>query len=139
VDAGVIGGTRHEAAKCIDFPDEVALADTTDGGIAAHLTERLDVVSQQQGAGTQACRGQRGLGSGMPAADNDYIKGPVHYGHCFANGNNAREFYAASENPGNAVRLASGVATTPLSTGKMIKYEYIVVDYARWYNMKGIA
>jgi hypothetical protein len=57
----------------------------------------------------------------------------------FANDKNAREFYAASENPGNAVRLASGVATTPLSTGKMIKYEYIVVDYARWYNMKGIA
>ena len=105
------------AAERIDLLDQVALADAADRGIAAHLPQRFHVMRQQQCAGTQPCGGQRRLGPGMAAADNDHIKGPVHYGHFFATGKTAREFYAASENPGNVQRLASSVATKPLSTG----------------------
>ena len=59
---------------------EMALADAADGGVAAHLPERLDVLRQQQRAHAHARRGERGLGAGVAAADDDAIvtSGIVH-------------------------------------------------------------
>jgi hypothetical protein len=52
----------------------VALADSPDGGIAAHLTNRFHVVREQQGP----CIGSRGrkrsFGSGMTAANYYDVK-----------------------------------------------------------------
>jgi hypothetical protein len=38
------------------------------------LAERFDVVSQQQGFATHACRRQTGFSSGMATANYDHIK-----------------------------------------------------------------
>ncbi|MDR6375280.1 hypothetical protein J2776_001956 [Paraburkholderia caledonica] len=60
----------------------MTLANAANGRIAAHLTERFDVVSQQERLIAHACRGQSGLSAGVAAADDDYVKfcGKKHRG-----------------------------------------------------------
>ena len=52
----------------------MALANTPDRRVAAHLAQRLDVLGQQQRPRTAARRGQRCLGTGMSAANHDDIE-----------------------------------------------------------------
>ena len=80
LDPRLVGGDRHGAAQRIDLPDQVALADAADRGVAGHLAERLDGVREQQRAGARARRGERRLGAGMPAAHHDHVEllGKVH-------------------------------------------------------------
>jgi hypothetical protein len=61
-------------AAAIDLLDEVALADAADRGVAAHLPQRLDVVREQQRGTAHARRGERGLGAGVAAADDDDVE-----------------------------------------------------------------
>src|SRR5258708_1696864 len=49
-----------------------ALADAADRRIAAHLTQRLDIVRQEQGALAHARSRKSGFGARMAAADHDY-------------------------------------------------------------------
>jgi len=74
LDAALVRGLGHRAAKRIHFLDEVSLTDATDRRIAAHLPKRLDVVREQQGRSTHAGSGERGFGAGMAATDNDHVK-----------------------------------------------------------------
>jgi hypothetical protein len=48
LDARFIGGRRHRPAQGVDFLDQMPLADTADRRVAAHRTECLEVVRQQQ-------------------------------------------------------------------------------------------
>ncbi len=73
LDAGGIGGARHDAAQGIDLADQMALADATDGGIAAHRTDGLDALREQQRACATARRSQRRFHAGMPAAHHDHV------------------------------------------------------------------
>ncbi len=81
LDAGAIGRHGHRAAEGVDFLDQMTLADAADGRIAAHLAEGFDIVGQQQGARTQTRGGERGLGAGMAAADDDHIVVVCAVGH----------------------------------------------------------
>ena len=74
LDRGRIRGARHHAAERIDLLDEMSLADAADGRIAAHLAQRLDRLREQQRARTHPRRRQGGLGTGVSAADHDYVK-----------------------------------------------------------------
>ena len=74
LDAGAIGGLRHRAAERIDLLDQMTFADAADGGVAAHLPERLDALRQQQGTHAHARRGQCSLGAGVAAAYNDDVE-----------------------------------------------------------------
>src|ERR1700685_3169988 len=51
----------------------MALADATDGRVAAHLPQGLDVVRQKEGAPAHTRSRKRGLGAGMAAADHDHV------------------------------------------------------------------
>ncbi len=73
LDAGTVGGARHEATERIDLLDQVALADATDRRIAGHGADRLDIVREQQGLGAQTRAGRGRLGAGMAAANYDYV------------------------------------------------------------------
>ena len=73
LDAGFVRGGRHRAAQRIDLLDQVAFADAADRRVARHLPQRFDVVRQQQRRAAHARAGQRRLGAGMAAADDDYI------------------------------------------------------------------
>ncbi len=74
LDAALVGGQRHGAAEGIDLFDQMAFANTANGGVAAHVTEGFHVMGQQQGFHTHACRRKRSLGTGMAAADDDHFK-----------------------------------------------------------------
>ena len=49
----------------------MTLADAADRGIAAHLSQRFDVVRQQQGALSHAGSRKGRFGAGVAAADDD--------------------------------------------------------------------
>ncbi len=74
LDRGRIRGTGHDTAHRIDLFDEVTLADATDGGVATHLTQRLDGLGEQQRARTHARGRERGFGARVPATHDDYVK-----------------------------------------------------------------
>ena len=74
LDPGLIGGRCHRAAERVDFLDQVPLADPADRRVARHLTERLDVVSQEQGPDTHPGSRECGLGTRMAATHDDHIE-----------------------------------------------------------------
>jgi hypothetical protein len=82
LNTSFVCGFRHCAAERIDFFYEVPLSNSANGRIARHLTQRFNIVGKQQRAAAHAGRGQRRLGSGVAAADNDYFK-PVRKMHVF--------------------------------------------------------
>jgi len=51
----------------------VALADAPIRRVAGHGADRLDVVREQQGFGAHARTGRSRLGTGMAAANYDYL------------------------------------------------------------------
>ena len=73
LDAGPIDRARHRAAERVDFLDQVTLADAADGGVAAHLAERLDALRHEQRATAHPRRSQGGFGAGVTAADHDDV------------------------------------------------------------------
>jgi pimeloyl-ACP methyl ester carboxylesterase len=74
VNSGAIDRARHRTAKRIDLFREMALANTADRRIAAHLPERLEVVGQKQRARAGPRGGQGCLGPSMTATDDNAIK-----------------------------------------------------------------
>ena len=71
---GLVGGDRHRAAERVDLLDEVPLADAADRRVAGHLAERLDAVRQQQRLAAHPRGGERRLGAGVAAADDDDVE-----------------------------------------------------------------
>jgi hypothetical protein len=88
VDAGLLRGHGHDAVERIDFPDEVTLADATDGRVATHLPDGFETLREQKCAGTQARCGGGGFGARMASAHHDHVKGVVT-GHCVLKANRA--------------------------------------------------
>ena len=74
LDRRRIGASRHDTAQRVDLLDQVSLADAADGGVAAHLAQRLDALREQQRARTHAGSRQRGFGARVPATHDDYVK-----------------------------------------------------------------
>jgi len=74
LDAALVGGQRHRAAERVHFLDEMAFADAANAGVAAHLAQGFNIVGQQQRLAAHAGSGQRCLGAGMAATDNDDIE-----------------------------------------------------------------
>ena len=77
VDAAVVRAHRHRPTEGVDFLDEVPLADPADGRVAAHLPESFDALREQQRLRPGPRRGERRLGAGMAAADDDHVECPV--------------------------------------------------------------
>ncbi len=74
LDAGAVGGLRHDPAERVDFLDQMALADAADGRVAAHRAHGFDGVGQQQGVRAGTRGGHAGFGAGVAAADDDGIE-----------------------------------------------------------------
>ena len=69
-----IGRPGHHPVEGIDLPDQMALAQPADGGIAGHLADGRRVVGEQQGPRATARRGRRGFAAGVPTAHDDDVK-----------------------------------------------------------------
>ncbi len=63
----------HYSPQGIHLFHQVTFADTTNGRITAHLSQGINVVGQQQSAGTHTRRRQRRLGPGMATPHNNHI------------------------------------------------------------------
>src|SRR3989442_774589 len=65
-----VGGAAHDAAQRVDLADHGTLRDPPDGGIAAHLADRVEVGGEEERLGAEA-RGHHGsFGAGMTGADD---------------------------------------------------------------------
>ena len=74
LDRRRVGRTRHHPAQRVDLLHEMTLADPADGGIAAHLSQRLDRLREQHRSRAHAGGRERRFGAGMSATDDDYVK-----------------------------------------------------------------
>jgi hypothetical protein len=70
----------HDAAECIDFPDEMSFSDAAYRGIARHLRDQVDVERVERGLETHARTGQGRLTPRVPRSDDDNIElfGELH-------------------------------------------------------------
>ena len=74
LDAGFIRCCRHGSTQGIDLAHQVTFADATDRRVATHCPQRIEVVGQQQRVCPRPGCGERGLGAGVTAADDDDIE-----------------------------------------------------------------
>ena len=83
-------------AEGVDLPGEMPLPDPADCGIAAHLSQGVDAVGQEQRARAGTGRGQGRLRAGVAAADHDHIEssGKVHAPRCLSERRKGALFYA---------------------------------------------
>jgi hypothetical protein len=68
----------HKAIQGVNFTNNVTLADSSDRGIAAHLSEPVEPMRHERSPRATPMSSERGFGPGVPAADNDYIPGLFH-------------------------------------------------------------
>ncbi len=78
LDPGEIGGPAHDPAKRVDFARNGALGDPADGGIARHLPDGLEVLGEEQSAGSGARGDGSRLAPGVSTADHDHIVARIH-------------------------------------------------------------
>ncbi len=78
MDAGAIDGTRHDSTKGIDFLDQMPLADTTNGRIAGHLADGIDILREQQAGAAAARHRRRCLNARVAASYHNDRKGIFH-------------------------------------------------------------
>ena len=64
----------HPATKGVYLFDQMTFTDSTDRGVAAHLSERVDALREQQRAATGTGTRQRCFGTGVAAPDDNYIE-----------------------------------------------------------------
>ena len=80
LDADGIGDFAHDAAEGVDFADEVAFGNASDGGVAGHLRDQIDVEGVEGGLKSHASAGYGGLAAGVSGADDDDVEifGELH-------------------------------------------------------------
>ena len=74
MDAALVGRHSHRAAQRINLFNQMALAYPAYGRVAGHLSERLDIMGNQQSLATRTRAGQRGLSSSMAATHHNHIE-----------------------------------------------------------------
>lgn len=85
LDAYRIGDLAHDAAEGVDFADEVTFGDSTDGRVAGHLRDEIDVEGEEGSFKAHAGGGHGGLASGVAGADYDYVEMFVEWHWLFRN------------------------------------------------------
>jgi hypothetical protein len=73
LDARLICRFTHQAVKGIDFPDQLALSQSTNRGIAGHHPNLAGIQCNQCGKRATSCGSARRLASGMATANDDDI------------------------------------------------------------------
>ena len=74
LDAGRVGGARHDPVQRVDLAHQMALAEAADRRIAGHLADRCEPMGDERGRGAAARRRGRGFAARMPAADDNDVK-----------------------------------------------------------------
>jgi hypothetical protein len=74
LDAALVGSTTHEAVKGVNFPDQMALAQSAYRGVAGHDANSVPTMRHQCSLGAKSRGSRRGFGSGMAAAYYNYVE-----------------------------------------------------------------
>jgi hypothetical protein len=74
MDSRLIGQSSHEPSEGIYFPHQMTFGQPSDGRIAGHLGDRLEVERDQAGFEAHPSRGVSGLASRMAGSDDDHIE-----------------------------------------------------------------
>jgi len=74
LDARLVGRDRHGTAQRVYLLDKMPFSDATNRWIAGHLPKRFDVVGQKKGLPPDPRAGQRCLGAGMAASDDNDVE-----------------------------------------------------------------
>ena len=73
LDAGPVRGLSHLAAQRVQFPDQMALPGSADGGVARHVPHAVQVHREADRLHPESGRGQRSLDPGMSRSDHGDI------------------------------------------------------------------
>ncbi len=84
LDAALIGDPAHQAVQRIDFPHQMALAESANGRVAGHRADGRKAMRNQRRGRAHARGSGRGFAAGMPAADDDDVKALIHGAVCRA-------------------------------------------------------
>lgn len=68
----------HFAAERVELEDEVTLSASPDGGIARHISDRVERYCEHRAREPAASAGESRLDSGVTRADDDYVKAVFH-------------------------------------------------------------
>src|SRR5215203_3620025 len=79
LNTGPIDHPAHDSAKGVDLPNDMALRDSANRGIAGHLTDQVEVYRDKRGFSSEARRCGRRLASRVTGADNQNIKSLVEH------------------------------------------------------------
>ena len=80
LDAGAVDCFRHRPTERIDLTGQVSLTDAANRRVAAHLSQRGDVLRQQQRPRTGTRGGKACFRTGVAATDNDDVESIIR-GH----------------------------------------------------------
>jgi len=80
LDSDGVGDFAHDAAEGVDFADQMAFGDASDGRVAGHLRDEINVQSVERGLEAHAGAGNGGFASGVSGADDDHVEmfGELH-------------------------------------------------------------
>jgi hypothetical protein len=73
LDTGPIDGFSHQTTQGLDLADDLAFGDTTDGGIATHLPDGIEVARQQGNARADSSSRGGSFGTGMSGTNNQDV------------------------------------------------------------------
>jgi hypothetical protein len=73
LDADGVGYLAHDAAQGIDLADQMALGDSTNGWVAAHLGDEVEVHGDEGGFEAHARSGHRGFAPSVTRAYHCYV------------------------------------------------------------------
>ena len=74
LNAGRVDRPPHQPAERVDLADDLPLADAADRRIATHLPDGVAIGGEQHGPRPNRAAATRGLGPGMPGADDDHVE-----------------------------------------------------------------
>jgi hypothetical protein len=78
MDAGEVDILCHLAAKCVDFTHEMPFGKPSDGWIAAHLADGIEIAGEYERRKAHSGRGKCCFRAGVTGADYYNIKFPYH-------------------------------------------------------------
>ena len=131
LDTGGVNRFPHQAAQSIDLAHDLAFGHATNGRIARHLSDGIEIGGQQSGLGSDASRRGSGFRSGVSCANHDHVvliavthwvvrrKGPVR-------GNGDAGGFARTRGPIRSLEV-SNVSRKTVKTSKPSTWESVSI------------
>lgn len=73
LDGGGIGIERHGSAEGVDFANHVTLGETANGGVAAHLSDGVEILRKHGDRATESGGSKGSFDSGVAGTDDEHV------------------------------------------------------------------